>query len=148
MKYLLSRDELRQVTIDGGRGTTYRFDGGAHGLASFSYIAGEYQPGCATRRHRHGYEELFIVHEGCGAYTVGETTVEARAGDTVLVPADAWHAFRNVGEGVLRHTAIHGAGAMTGEFAPEERRGGGRDVERGEQGGRAALHRGVVERGG
>lgn len=119
MQYLLSRDDLRKVMIDEGRGTTYRFDGHAHGLESLSFIKGEYQPGCVARRHRHTYEEIFIVHEGCGVFTVGETNLEARAGETVLVPANTWHSFQSVGKGVLRHTAIHGAGEITMDFAPE-----------------------------
>ena len=75
MKSLLSRDDLRKVMTDGGRGTTYRLNGGEHGLLSLSFIAGEYQPGCAVPRHRHSCEEVFVVHEGCGIYTVGAMTM-------------------------------------------------------------------------
>ena len=39
--------------------------------------------------------------------------LEARAGDIVIVPAEASHSFTNPGPGVLRHTAIHEAPVHT-----------------------------------
>jgi quercetin dioxygenase-like cupin family protein len=55
-------------------------------------------PGGGPPPHRHDFEEMFTVLEGTVTLTVrGETTV-ARAGETVNVPANAPHAFRNTGE--------------------------------------------------
>ena len=52
--------------------------------------------------HRHDFEEMFTVLEGSIELTVrGETTV-ARAGETVNVPANAPHAFRNTGPAPAR----------------------------------------------
>jgi quercetin dioxygenase-like cupin family protein len=121
VNHLLSCDDLRTVEIDHGRGTTFLFDGSANGPASRSFIVGEYQPGCVARRHRHTYDEIFIINVGHGEYTVGEMLIHAYAGDTVLIPAGVWHSFRNVGDAVLRHTAIHGTGEIEMEFAMDER---------------------------
>ncbi len=59
-------------------------------------------PGGGPPPHRHDFEEMFTVLEGSIALTVrGETTV-AHAGETVNVPANAPHAFRNAGAAPAR----------------------------------------------
>src|SRR5438876_1113382 len=64
-------------------------------------------PGQGPPLHRHPYEEVFVVHEGQASYTVGDTTLEVRAGQIVLVPAGMPHKFINSGEGPLRQTIVH-----------------------------------------
>jgi quercetin dioxygenase-like cupin family protein len=49
--------------------------------------------------HRHGFEECFHVLEGSVEVTLrDDPPVRLRAGETVNIPADAPHAFRNSGD--------------------------------------------------
>ena len=64
-------------------------------------------PGGGPRLHRHPYEEIFIVQEGSGLFTLGDDRLEAGPGDIVIVPATVPHTFRNTGDGPLRQLDIH-----------------------------------------
>jgi quercetin dioxygenase-like cupin family protein len=52
--------------------------------------------------HRHDFEELFSVLEGTIEVTFRGETLVARAGETINVPANSPHGFRNVGDGPAR----------------------------------------------
>ena len=54
-------------------------------------------PGGGPPPHRHDFEEMFSVLEGEVEVTFRGETMTARAGETINVPANAPHAFRNVG---------------------------------------------------
>ena len=69
-------------------------------------------PGEGPGPHRHPYAETFIVQEGRATFTVGNDTIEAKAGDSVVAPAEVPHAFFNSGPGVLRSVNIHPVAEM------------------------------------
>jgi quercetin dioxygenase-like cupin family protein len=48
--------------------------------------------------HRHDFEEMFSVLDGEVEVTFRGETMTARSGETINVPANAPHAFRNVGD--------------------------------------------------
>lgn len=54
-------------------------------------------PGGGPPPHRHDFEEMFTVLEGEVEITFRGTTAVARTGETVNVPANAPHSFRNTG---------------------------------------------------
>ena len=94
----------------------YLFEGGDFGLAHLTVVLGESHPGQGVPLHRHDCEELILVHSGRGTYTVGEATVEAGAGEVVVIPAGAPHRWVNHTEEPLVHTAVF----PTDRFALEE----------------------------
>ena len=53
-------------------------------------------PGGGPPPHRHDFEEMFHVLEGTVEVTFRGATSIARAGETVSIPANAPHAFKNV----------------------------------------------------
>ncbi len=57
--------------------------------------------------HVHPYDELFILRLGRALFTVGDTRLEAAAGEIVFGPAGIPHKFRNLGPGRLETTDIH-----------------------------------------
>jgi quercetin dioxygenase-like cupin family protein len=59
-------------------------------------------PGGGPPPHRHDFEEMFTVLEGAIELTFRGETLVARAGETVNVPANAPHGFRNVGDSPSR----------------------------------------------
>ncbi|WMS44044.1 cupin domain-containing protein [Acuticoccus sp. MNP-M23] len=65
------------------------------------------EPGGGAPLHVHPYDEIFIVREGRVRYTVGDDTIDAKAGDIVLGPANVPHKFTNMGPGRLETTDIH-----------------------------------------
>lgn len=98
-------------------GVTARiFNGRDKELQTISLMIGEVVPGDAIRMHRYDYEEVFILQSGRGVYTIGDTTVDASTGVIVIIPAGIPHRFANPGDEVLRHTAVHGAPAVTIEW--------------------------------
>lgn len=87
-------------------GSSYRFDGVDHDSpVSFFLIHSE--PGDGPDLHTHPYAETFVIEEGRARFTVGDDSIEVRAGDIVVAPAHVPHAFVNSGSGVLRSVNIH-----------------------------------------
>jgi quercetin dioxygenase-like cupin family protein len=91
-----------------------RFEGHEHG-ATVSVFLSHNKPGTGPRLHRHPYEETFIVEEGTVLFTVGDETIEARAGDIVVVPAGTPHKFVSQAE-THRQISIHPVDRMEQEW--------------------------------
>src|SRR5687767_10451065 len=91
------RRTLHIGDLPGGE-NALRFDGEAHG-ANVSFFLTRNRPGTGPALHRHPYEETFIIEEGEARFTIGEETIDVRAGRIVVAPAGMAHAFVNTGEG-------------------------------------------------
>jgi quercetin dioxygenase-like cupin family protein len=91
------------------------FEGRDHG-AQVSFFVTTHERGEGAELHRHPYEETFIVQEGEVVFTVDDETVEAHAGQIVVVPAGAAHAFKGASDAPLRQVSIHPAPAMETEW--------------------------------
>lgn len=98
---VLNRDELPYD------GNTYEFQGIQHQDTNVSFIWVDMSPGGTIRLHKHPYEEIFIIQEGLATFTVGSATLEARAGQVVIVPADVPHKFMNLSDKQLKQIDIH-----------------------------------------
>jgi mannose-6-phosphate isomerase-like protein (cupin superfamily) len=57
--------------------------------------------------HVHPYDEIFIIREGRALFRVGETRIEAEAGQIIFGPANVPHKFHSLGPGRLDTTDIH-----------------------------------------
>ncbi len=86
-----------------------------YGGAGVCLIFVDMEPGDGPRLHRHAYEEVFIVLEGRSLFVVGSETVEAKAGQIVIVRPRVAHKFTNAGPGRLRQIDIH----VSPEFVTE-----------------------------
>jgi mannose-6-phosphate isomerase-like protein (cupin superfamily) len=86
---------------------TYELEGYLHGNAGLSVILVDMAPGEGPKLHQHPYEEVFIIQEGTATYTIGGVTIEAKAGQIAIVPAEVPHKFINSGSGRLRQVDIH-----------------------------------------
>ena len=98
---VVNKDELQSSE------NTSEFEGYQHGDTDISFILVDMQPGEGVRLHQHPYQEIFIIQEGVATYRVGTTTLQARAGQIIIAPADTPHKFVNSGEGRLRQVDIH-----------------------------------------
>ncbi len=72
----------------------------------FTLIDMHVPPGGGPPPHRHDFEETFTVLEGEIEVTFRGTPTVIRAGDTVNVPANAPHAFRNASDRAARMLCI------------------------------------------
>jgi mannose-6-phosphate isomerase-like protein (cupin superfamily) len=86
---------------------TYSFVGAQHEAADISFIWVDMLPGDTVRLHKHPYKEVFIIQEGRSTFTVGSITLEAQAGQIIIVDANVPHKFINSGEGRLQQIDIH-----------------------------------------
>jgi mannose-6-phosphate isomerase-like protein (cupin superfamily) len=64
-------------------------------------------PGGTVRLHKHPYEEIFIIQEGIATFTVDSVTLEARAGQIIIVSAETPHKFMNWSGKPLKQIDIH-----------------------------------------
>jgi mannose-6-phosphate isomerase-like protein (cupin superfamily) len=80
-----------------GREEVRLFEGRDHGSTVTSFIVTDYGQGGGPGLHRHPYDETFIVQAGAATFTAGDETIEARAGQVVVVPANTPHKFESGG---------------------------------------------------
>ena len=65
------------------------------------------ETGVGPRLHVHPYDETFVVIEGRARFFVGDTVLDASAGDIVFGPAGLPHKFENLGPGRLQTIDVH-----------------------------------------
>ena len=92
--------------------TARQFEGYLYGEVPVSFFLSETPPGRGPSLHKHPYVEVFVVHSGSLTFVVGEETLEATAGQIVIVPATMPHKFTNTGSAVAQHTDIHTSDRM------------------------------------
>lgn len=68
------------------------------------------KPGSGPRLHVHPYPETFIITKGRALFTVGDETIEARAGQIVVAPANVPHKFASIGPDPHEGIHIHQSG--------------------------------------
>jgi quercetin dioxygenase-like cupin family protein len=88
-------------------GNVYEFEGIRFEAAEVSFIWVDMPPGGAIRLHKHPYQEIFIIQEGVATFTVDSTTLEAQAGQVIIVHANVAHKFKNLSDRQLRQIDIH-----------------------------------------
>jgi quercetin dioxygenase-like cupin family protein len=106
MAYIVDNDELPHSE------TAHRFEGHPNGGADVSFFLIDSDRGGGPDLHTHPYAEVFVIQEGEVTFTAGDETIEARAGQIVVVPAGVPHKYVNSEAGRARHIDIHASGSM------------------------------------
>jgi quercetin dioxygenase-like cupin family protein len=88
-------------------GSVYEFEGTKYQDTDVSFIWVDMLPGGNIRLHKHPYKEIFIILEGVSTFTVGNETIQAKAGEIIIVPADVPHKFSNDSDKQLKQVDIH-----------------------------------------
>jgi quercetin dioxygenase-like cupin family protein len=92
-------DSDRSLPHLGLVGDTYTIlVGGDDTNGRYTLIDMHVPPGGGPPPHRHDFEEMFTVLDGEVEATFRGQTLTVRAGETINVPANAPHGFRNLGE--------------------------------------------------
>ena len=66
--------------------------------------------------HTDRYSETFVLLEGNGRWTAGETVVEMHPDQMLAVPPNTPHGFRNIGDVPLLTVSIHESGELDQTF--------------------------------
>lgn len=111
---VVKRSTLSTVKINGEVGA-YIFDGSTYGTSVSAFVV-DVSPDLGPKRHKHPYDEIFIVVEGSVRLESDGDEYTATAEDVCIVPADAPHSFTNVGPGRARMVNIHAAPKVITEF--------------------------------
>ena len=92
------------------------FQGANHG-ANVSFFIVQFSPGKGPKKHRHPYEETFILLEGEIEAIVDGKTETIKGNHILVVPAGTWHEFRNHSEKPVLMINIHPVPEMITEWA-------------------------------
>ena len=79
---------------------------GADTAGRYALIDMHVPPGGGPPPHRHDFEEMFSILDGEIELTFRGTTSTARTGDTVNIPANAPHLFRNTSDRPARMLCV------------------------------------------
>ncbi|MBV8991800.1 MAG: cupin domain-containing protein [Solirubrobacterales bacterium] len=89
-------DSLIHLGVVGDTYTILVF--GADTAGRYTLIDMHGPPGGGPPPHRHDFEEMFTLLDGELEFTFRGTSTAARAGETINVPANAPHVFRNASD--------------------------------------------------
>ena len=92
--------------------TAHQFEGYHYGDINVSFFVSATPPGRGPSLHTHPYAEVFVLQVGSLSFVVGDQTIEAAAGQIVIVPAGVPHKFRNTSAAVVHHLDIHTSSQM------------------------------------
>jgi mannose-6-phosphate isomerase-like protein (cupin superfamily) len=87
--------------------TARLFEGYHYGDVRVSFFVSATPPGRGPTLHTHPYAEVFVVQAGRLAFVVGDDTIDASAGQIIVVPARVPHKFTNTGTDIAHHVDIH-----------------------------------------
>ena len=112
---ILDRNELSHDD------NTYEFEGIDYQDTEVSFIWVDMPPGGAIRLHKHPYTEIFIIQEGEATFTVGSGTLQAHAGQIIIVPENVAHKFMNLSDRQLKQIDIHANNEFVTEWLEDEK---------------------------
>lgn len=92
------------------------FQGSEHG-ANVSFFVVSFGHGQGPRKHRHPYDETFIVLDGEIQLTTDGTPRTVAGGTIVVIPKGTWHEFRVLSETAARMINAHPVAKMVTEWA-------------------------------
>jgi quercetin dioxygenase-like cupin family protein len=113
MTWIIDKDELPHSE------TAHRFEGHPHGGADVSFFLIDSDAGGGPGLHTHPYAEVFVIQAGEVVFTAGDETIEAKAGQIVVVPAGVPHKYVNSKGERARHIDIHASGRMSTDWLEE-----------------------------
>jgi mannose-6-phosphate isomerase-like protein (cupin superfamily) len=96
--------------------TAWLFEGKARAGIGISIFVVRTPPGRAVEMHVHPYSETFLLLEGEGRWTAGDTVAELRPEQMLVVPPNTPHGFRNIGKVPLLVVSVHESGKLEQTF--------------------------------
>lgn len=100
--------------------TAFLFEGERHAGIGTSIFVVQTPPGGGVDLHTHPYPETFVLLEGRGRWTAGDTVVDLEPDHVLVVPAGTPHGFRNTGDEPLLVVSVHEAGMLDQTFLGDD----------------------------
>jgi len=97
-------------------GNVANFQGGEHG-ANVSFFVVYFSQGEGPRKHRHPYEETFVILEGDIELLIDGISQQVGGGTITVIPAGTWHQFKVISEEPVNMINIHPVSKMVTEWA-------------------------------
>ena len=88
-------------------GSSHQFVGAERGDVNVSVFLLSAVSGRGPGTHRHPYDEVQLIREGRGLWTVNGECFEAGAGGILVTKAGESHSFRNTGSEALVQVDVH-----------------------------------------
>ena len=116
---IVKKETLPSVNLN-GRVAARIFDGTRHGggVTASAFIV-DVADESGPPRHKHPYEEIFIIIDGTVRLEADGEVIEATSDEICIVPAGVPHKFTNMGPGPARMVNIHAAAEVITEFVDE-----------------------------
>ena len=111
----MSYHVVRSSELPPSPSRTVEFEAGEYG-APVSIILVDTEPGKGPSLHTHPYPETWIVRSGRVRMSVDGETLEAGAGDAIVVAPNTAHGFKNPGPDRLEMVCIHASGRFETEW--------------------------------
>ena len=86
--------------------------------ANVSLFIVHFSPGNGPKKHRHPYEEIFLLLDGEIEATIDGQPQTIGKDQIAVVPAGTWHEFKVCSEGPVAMVNIHPVPKMITEWAP------------------------------
>jgi quercetin dioxygenase-like cupin family protein len=105
------------ITIDSLKpsgGGSARFEGVNYDARSSFFVVTS-PTGQGADKHRHPYEEIFVILEGAIEAIIADETHMIGPGHIVVIPANTWHEFKNRSERPALMVNMHPAPKMIQE---------------------------------
>jgi quercetin dioxygenase-like cupin family protein len=88
-------------------GSSHQFVGADQGDTGVSVFLFKGEPGSGPGPHRHPYDEIQFIREGCGIWTVNGKTFKGGVGDIFVIKAGEIHSFKAIGDSPLIQLDVH-----------------------------------------
>lgn len=106
--------DMKNIKSPNGEAAT--FQGFEHG-ANVSFFVVNFSQGKGPGKHRHPYEETFIILDGEIEAIVDSETRKLGVDTIAIIPAGTWHEFKNRSEKPALLVNIHPVPKMITEWA-------------------------------
>jgi quercetin dioxygenase-like cupin family protein len=100
--------------------TAWLFEGEPQAGIGVSMFIVRTPPGKGVDLHTHPYSKTFLLLEGRGRWTAGDTVVELEPNQILVVPPDTQHGFRNTGDAPMLLVSVHEHGTLDQTFTGGE----------------------------
>jgi mannose-6-phosphate isomerase-like protein (cupin superfamily) len=114
---VIKKGDLPTVRLN-GEVSAHVFDGSQHGVSCSAFIV-DAASGVGPRRHRHPYDEIFVIVEGTVRLEADGEVLEVSPEEICVVPAGVAHAFTNVGDTRAKMVNLHLAAQVVTEFVDD-----------------------------
>jgi quercetin dioxygenase-like cupin family protein len=96
--------DINSLKLSGGSSAKFQ---GFNYEVNISFFVVNSPLGQGASKHRHPYEEIFVILDGKIEAIIGDSTNMIEAGKIVIIPPNTWHEFKNRSDHQVQMVNIH-----------------------------------------